>query len=51
MKFHPTALEGVIVVEAKVHEDERGFFFETYHSERFKENGLPETFVQDNQSF
>ncbi len=51
MKFRKTGLPGVIVVEATVYEDERGFFFETYHSERFAQNGLPATFVQDNQSF
>lgn len=51
MNFRPTALEGVIVVEATVYPDDRGFFFETYHSERFAKNGLPGTFVQDNQSF
>lgn len=51
MKFRETDLPGVIVVEATVFEDERGFFFETYHSERFEKNGLPATFLQDNQSF
>jgi len=51
VRFQPTALEGVILIDATVFPDDRGFFFETYHSERFAQNGLPETFVQDNQSF
>jgi dTDP-4-dehydrorhamnose 3,5-epimerase len=51
MKFRPTALEGVILIEATVYPDDRGFFFETYHSEKFAQNGLPAAFVQDNQSY
>ena len=51
MRFLPTVLDGVILVEATVFPDDRGFFFETYHSERFAANGLPASFVQDNQSF
>ena len=31
MKFMPTELPGVIIVEPDVHRDERGFFLETYH--------------------
>lgn len=51
MKFLPTALPEVIVVEPDVFKDERGFFLETWHQERYREGGLPETFVQDNHSF
>lgn len=51
MKFRATDLEGVVVVEPTVFPDDRGFFFETYHSERYAAAGLPATFLQDNQSF
>lgn len=51
MKFLPTVLPEVIVVEPDVFKDDRGFFLETWHQEKFREGGLPETFVQDNHSF
>lgn len=50
MKFCPTSLPGVIAVEPDVHHDERGFFFETYHSKRYAAGGIDATFVQDNHS-
>ncbi|HUO57404.1 MAG TPA: dTDP-4-dehydrorhamnose 3,5-epimerase [bacterium] len=50
MKVTPAALPGVLLVEPKVFQDERGFFFESYHAERYFQFGLPKEFVQDNQS-
>ena len=50
MKFVPTAIPGVIVVEPDVHQDNRGFFLETYHAEKYRAGGISEVFVQDNQS-
>jgi len=50
MKFLRTDLAGVIVIEPSVHRDPRGFFLETYHAPRFRENGIDATFVQDNHS-
>jgi len=46
----PTALPGVVVIQPRVFPDERGFFFESYHAERYTEAGLPTQFVQDNHS-
>jgi len=40
----------VILIEPKVFSDERGFFMETYHAERFAEHGITLPFVQDNHS-
>ena len=31
-------------------EDDRGYFFESYNEKEFRENGIPNHFVQDNQS-
>lgn len=46
-----TELEGAYIIEPKVFGDERGYFFESYNAERFKqETGLDITFVQDNES-
>lgn len=50
MKCIDTELPGVIVIEPTVHGDERGFFFEAYHRERFLMHGLPTDFLQTNVS-
>ena len=50
MKFTPTPIPDVILIEPKVFGDARGFFMETYQTERFVENGIVATFVQDNHS-
>lgn len=51
MEFKALSLQGVIEIIPRVFEDERGFFFESYNENVFKENGITDTFVQDNQSF
>ena len=51
MNVIETELPGVLIVEPKVFGDERGFFMETWHAERYEEAGLPKDFVQDNLSF
>jgi len=50
MKVHQTPLPGVLVIEPRVYEDERGFFLETYQQRRFTEARIDVTFVQDNWS-
>jgi dTDP-4-dehydrorhamnose 3,5-epimerase len=50
MKFLPTALPGVIVVEPDVYRDPRGFFLETFHQRKYTEGGIEGPFVQDNHS-
>ncbi len=50
MRFTPTTLPEVILVEPRVFRDDRGFFLETYHAERYREGGIAATFVQDNHS-
>jgi dTDP-4-dehydrorhamnose 3,5-epimerase len=51
MKVIETRLPGALVIEPKVFGDERGYFLETYRSDRYAELGIPERLVQDNQSF
>src|SRR5438270_14012185 len=41
---------GLLLVSPTVHRDERGFFIERFHRERFREHGLPTEFAQDNHS-
>lgn len=50
MRFLPTAIPEVIVVEPQVFGDERGFFMEIYHRARFTAAGIDVEFVQDNHS-
>src|SRR5262245_58277680 len=50
MQFIATEIAGVVVIEPKVFEDERGFFMETFHQPRFATNGIELPFVQDNHS-
>lgn len=51
MKIIPTRLDGVVVVEPKVFTDARGYFFETYQANRYREKGIDSEFVQDNLSY
>ena len=50
MKFIKTDIDGVIIVEPDVFRDNRGYFFESYNQQKFTENGIPNIFVQDNES-
>lgn len=45
-----TGIPGLVVIEPVVHGDDRGFFMETWNANRYKEHGLPATFVQANLS-
>ena len=50
MNVEKTNLPGVMIIKPKVHVDERGYFKEIYHEERYKEFGIDLKFVQDNHS-
>lgn len=43
-------IEGLKMITPTVHGDARGYFCETYHYEDYKAAGIPDVFVQDNQS-
>ena len=45
-----TELDGVVIIEPKIFKDGRGYFFESYNEAEFIKNGIPNRFVQDNQS-
>ena len=51
MNFIKTELDGVVIIEPKVFGDNRGYFFEAYNKNVFKQAGIDCDFVQDNQSF
>ena len=51
MKVVNTPLEGCLIIEPDVFGDDRGFFLETYQSDRYKKDaGIDFNFVQDNHS-
>lgn len=51
MKVIETAIPGLKIIEPKIYGDERGFFLETFHSEKYKKLlGIDSEFVQDNHS-
>src|SRR6476646_10266591 len=50
MKALALPLKGLLLVELDVFADERGFFVECYHEEKFRALGLPTRFTQENWS-
>ena len=50
MKFTPTDIPDVILIEPQVFGDTRGYFMETFQARRMAEAGICADFVQDNQS-
>ena len=51
MKFTRTAIEDVVIIEPKVHGDERGYFVETFRADKLEEFlGYKIDFCQDNES-
>lgn len=50
MNVIKTKIEGVVIIEPRVFRDDRGYFFESFSQQRFKELVAPVIFVQDNES-
>jgi dTDP-4-dehydrorhamnose 3,5-epimerase len=50
MNIIETPIPGVMIVEPKLFGDTRGFFFELFRIDRYREHGISEPFVQDNIS-
>lgn len=50
MKKSSTPIDGLLVLEPRVFEDNRGFFYESYNEETFRHLGINDRFVQDNHS-
>jgi dTDP-4-dehydrorhamnose 3,5-epimerase len=50
MKVIETGIEGVVIIEPRVFEDARGYFFESFSQRDFEANVCPINFVQDNES-
>ena len=50
IKAKKTPLEGFLILELETFKDDRGFFLETFQEKNYKEAGIKDKFVQDNQS-
>ena len=50
MRFVPSEIPEVLLIEPQVFGDSRGFFMETWHAAKFAAAGLDLSFVQDNHS-
>src|ERR1700676_1426517 len=50
MNVTQTKIPEVLVVEPKVFDDDRGFFFEAFKADRYASHGMEGPFVQDNIS-
>jgi len=51
MDIIKTQIEGVVIFEPRVFQDDRGYFLETWSIDRYKDAGLDLPFLQDNVSF
>lgn len=50
MNVIKTAIDGVVIIEPRIFEDARGYFFESFSQREFDEKVGPVIFVQDNES-
>ena len=50
MEFQQLSIPDIILVKPTLFEDQRGFFMESYHIEKFKAGGIESNFVQDNHA-
>ena len=50
MNVIKTAIDGVVILEPRLFEDSRGYFFESFNQREFDEKVCKTVFVQDNES-
>jgi dTDP-4-dehydrorhamnose 3,5-epimerase len=50
MELIPTLIPDVVIIKPDVFRDERGYFMESFHIEKFRQMGIETRFVQDNES-
>jgi dTDP-4-dehydrorhamnose 3,5-epimerase len=51
MKVIETEIPGVLILEPRVFGDARGWFMESWQSQRYADLGIPGSMVQDNQAY
>ncbi len=50
MELIPTEIPEVIIIKPDIFGDDRGYFFESFHEEKFAGFGIKGSFIQDNES-
>ena len=50
MNVIQTNIDDVVIIEPRIFEDSRGYFFESFSQLEFEEKVRPINFVQDNES-
>lgn len=50
MKIQELDIKGPLLIQPDIFSDERGYFFESFNESKFNDLGIPNNFVQDNQS-
>jgi dTDP-4-dehydrorhamnose 3,5-epimerase len=50
MQVTNTPLDGLVLIQLRVFKDDRGWFLESYNSDRFQAAGLKDVYLQDNHS-
>jgi dTDP-4-dehydrorhamnose 3,5-epimerase len=50
MEVLATGIADLFIIQPKIFEDNRGYFFESYNKKAFEKHGIVASFVQDNQS-
>ena len=50
MLIEKNDIQGLLVIKPDVFEDQRGYFFESYNEEKFRQLGIDVKFLQDNES-
>lgn len=50
VRVNKTEIAGLLLIEPRCFRDDRGFFLESFHAKRYRENGIADAFVQDNHS-
>ena len=50
MEVIQTPIADLLIIKPRVYEDERGFFYESYNRDKYRELGIHQDFCQDNQS-
>jgi dTDP-4-dehydrorhamnose 3,5-epimerase len=50
VKITETQIAGLLIIQPRVFEDERGYFFESYNRQQLMDAGIGDAFVQDNEA-
>jgi len=50
MELIPTSIPEVIIIKPDVFGDDRGYFFESFHADKFAAFGITDSFIQSNES-